>query len=80
MNSNHTGTYNDFHHQTQTQTQTQTHSLNDELKLWLQNKRPAVYESGVLHGYSCLCCSKIPKDGIVRKSKLGRRPGGHNKK
>jgi hypothetical protein len=54
----------------------------EELKLlWIRNKRPAVYESGVLHGENCLCCERIPKDTIIRnKAKLGRKAGGQNKK
>ena len=46
-----------------------------ELELiWLENKRPAVYESGILHGFNCLCCQKIPKDSnIPKKPKHGRK-------
>jgi hypothetical protein len=52
-----------------------------ELELiWLENKTPAVYESGILHGFNCLCCSRVPKQSIIRnKSKHGRKAEVHRK-
>jgi hypothetical protein len=54
---------------------------DEDFKLiWLQNKRPAVYESGAFYGYNCHCTERVPKESIIRnKSKMDRKEG-HNQK
>jgi hypothetical protein len=54
----------------------------EQLKVfWTEVKRSATYEYDTIHGLNCICCSRIPKDSIIRnKSKHGRKAGGHNKK
>jgi hypothetical protein len=45
---------------------------------WLQNERPEVYQSGILHGYNCRCCSKVPKiSNVPKKPKQGRKAEVH---
>jgi hypothetical protein len=59
----------------------------DMLKLiWHGVKRSKLYEYDMIHGINCICCSKILQAGNDQgndkksKSKLGRKPGGHNRK
>jgi hypothetical protein len=60
----------------------------DMLKMfWSGVERYKMYEYDLMHGINCLCCSRIlqssndPGRGKPKaKAKLGRKPGGHNKK
>jgi hypothetical protein len=60
----------------------------DMLKtFWSGVKRSKMYEYDVIHGVNCLCCPRILPDGNdpgrgkpKPKARLGRTPGGRNKK